>query len=53
VNYWNAELEQEGQNVVFSNTESKTSIAAGDSFEFGFQLTYSGTNENPTDFNFE
>ncbi|MEN8907156.1 MAG: glycoside hydrolase family 9 protein [Clostridiales bacterium] len=50
INYWNANLIQNGPEVIFSNTSSSTSIAAGESESFGFQISHSGTNEVPSNF---
>ena len=50
MNYWNADLVQNGPDVVFTNTDSLPAISAGGSIAFGFQIAYSGTNETPSDF---
>ncbi|MEN8907230.1 MAG: carbohydrate-binding domain-containing protein [Clostridiales bacterium] len=47
---WNAEYTQSGSNVTVTNTEWNSIIPANGSISFGFNLTYSGTNTDPTDF---
>jgi endo-1,3-1,4-beta-glycanase ExoK len=50
-NVWGANFNQNGNAVTISNTSYNSQIPAGGSVEVGFNITYSGTNENPTSFN--
>jgi hypothetical protein len=47
-NSWNCEYEQTGTDVVLTGTEWNASIPANGSISFGFNCTYTGTNEEPT-----
>ncbi|WP_158841509.1 cellulose-binding domain-containing protein [Saccharothrix deserti] len=49
---WSADVKQSGARVTVSNMPWNGSLATGASAQFGFQATYSGTNEVPTDFAF-
>lgn len=47
---WNAQVVQSGMAVSASNVSYNGSLATGASTSFGFQATYSGTNDVPTNF---
>jgi poly(hydroxyalkanoate) depolymerase family esterase len=49
-NAWNATVSQAGAQVTARNVSYNATIAAGASVTFGFQGTYSGTNQAPTQF---
>ncbi|ONI86769.1 cellulose-binding protein [Saccharothrix sp. ALI-22-I] len=49
---WSADVKQSGTRVTVSNLPWNGSLGTGASAQFGFQATYSGTNEVPTDFAF-
>jgi endoglucanase len=49
-NLWNAGFTQSGKAVQVTNTTYNGSIAAGASVSFGFNLSYSGTNDRPAVF---
>jgi len=48
-NLWNADFTQSGQSVVVKNLSYNSLIPANGSISFGFSLTYTGTNNIPTD----
>ena len=47
---WNGTYTQAGQRVQIQNAGYNSSIAAGNSATFGFNLEFSGSNANPTNF---
>jgi endoglucanase len=47
---WNGFFTQTGQNVSVRNESYNATIAANASVSFGFNISYSGTNTNPTSF---
>jgi hypothetical protein len=47
---WNADITQTGQSVSARNQAGNSTIATGASVQFGFQATFDGTNDTPTDF---
>ncbi|MFT7839204.1 cellulose-binding domain-containing protein [Saccharothrix sp. BKS2] len=49
---WSADVKQSGNKVTVANMPWNGSLATGASAQFGFQATYSGTNQAPTDFSF-
>ncbi|WP_026122630.1 glycoside hydrolase family 6 protein [Nocardiopsis halotolerans] len=49
-NAWNGTLTQNGQSVSATNTGHNAAIATDATVAFGFQGSYSGTNEAPTEF---
>ncbi|MFD0971851.1 extracellular catalytic domain type 1 short-chain-length polyhydroxyalkanoate depolymerase [Plantactinospora endophytica] len=49
-NAWNATVSQSGAQVTARNVSYNAAIAAGASVTFGFQGTYSGANQAPTQF---
>ncbi|MEN8906777.1 MAG: cellulose-binding domain-containing protein [Clostridiales bacterium] len=49
-NMWNANYIQTGSSVVVSNSDWNSSILSNGSVTFGFNLTYSGSNTDPTNF---
>jgi len=51
-NAWNATVTQAGQAVSATSVSWNGSLATGASAQFGFQATYSGTNQAPTSFTF-
>jgi hypothetical protein len=49
-NAWNATVSQSGAQVTARNVPYNASIGVGASVTFGFQGTYSGANQAPTQF---
>jgi hypothetical protein len=49
-NLWNGSYTQSGAEVTVTNDDWNAEILAGSSISFGFNMTYSGSNEIPTDF---
>ena len=49
-NLWNGAYTQSGTSVSVTNLNYNNEIAAGKSINFGFNLTYSGTNTKPASF---
>jgi hypothetical protein len=49
-NMWNATYTQNGASVTAANQSYNSTIAAGGSVEFGFNINYSGSNAKPTAF---
>ncbi|MGD8401757.1 MAG: glycoside hydrolase family 9 protein, partial [Bacillota bacterium] len=49
-NAWNGAYTQSGTAVTFQNMAYNSTIAAGGTVSFGFNLSYSGTNDKPTGF---
>jgi endoglucanase len=49
-NLWNGNYTQSGTEVTVKNTTYNAAIPAGGSVSFGFNLSYSGTNAQPTGF---
>jgi hypothetical protein len=49
-NIWNATYTQNGNMITAANQSYNSSIPAGGSVNFGFNLSYSGSNAKPTDF---
>ncbi|GAB2847268.1 cellulose-binding domain-containing protein [Lentzea nigeriaca] len=47
---WSAGVTQSGKAVTARNQEFNRGIATGASVQFGFQATFQGTNDTPTDF---
>ena len=47
---WNAQVTQSGKAVTATNEPYNGAVAAGGSIQFGFQGTWSGTNDTPTNF---
>ncbi|TCB95808.1 oxidoreductase [Micromonospora zingiberis] len=47
---WNAQVTQSGQNVTARNVSWNGALPTNGTASFGFQATYSGTNNRPTDF---
>ncbi|WP_341717283.1 PQQ-dependent sugar dehydrogenase [Micromonospora sp. FIMYZ51] len=47
---WNAQVTQSGQNVTARNVAWNGNLPTNGTASFGFQATYSGTNNRPTDF---
>lgn len=47
---WSADVTQSGKGVTARNQTFNRGIATGASVQFGFQATYQGTNDTPTDF---
>ncbi|MEU0878257.1 cellulose-binding domain-containing protein [Lentzea sp. NPDC005914] len=47
---WSADLAQSGKVVTARNQAFNRGIATGASVQFGFQATFQGTNDTPTDF---
>jgi len=50
VHSWNVAITQDGPNVTARNVTYNGDISTGESVSFGFQASYSGVNEIPTDF---
>jgi glucuronoarabinoxylan endo-1,4-beta-xylanase len=50
VNMWNARYSQDGTKVTVKNNEWNSTIIPDEKVTFGFNLTYSGINEIPTNF---
>ncbi|WBB54740.1 PQQ-dependent sugar dehydrogenase [Verrucosispora sp. WMMD573] len=49
-NAWNAQVTQSGRNVTARNAAWNGSLPTNGTVSFGFQATYTGTNDRPTDF---
>ena len=49
-NAWNCSFTQSGNSVTLTNADYNASIPAGGSVTAGFNITYSGTNDAPTNF---
>ncbi len=49
-NSWNAQVSQSGSSVTASGPSWASGLASGQTATFGFQATYSGANEAPTEF---
>jgi endo-1,4-beta-xylanase len=49
-NMWSATYTQSGASVNVTNASYNSNIPVGGSITFGFNITYSGTNSNPTNF---
>lgn len=49
-NLWNGSYTQSGTSVTVTNVSHNSTIPAGGTVNFGFNLSYSGTNEKPTSF---
>jgi cellulase/cellobiase CelA1 len=49
-NMWNATFTENGTSITATNQSYNSSIPAGGTVSFGFNLSYSGTNAKPTSF---
>ncbi|MEN8907154.1 MAG: glycoside hydrolase family 9 protein [Clostridiales bacterium] len=50
-NLWNGSYNQSESEVIVTSSDWNANIPVGDSISFGFNMTYSGVNTVPTDFN--